>query len=89
MAEEYRFSKTKKRKTLFERAIDRISPLISQTSRSQAVDQAVEMGERYLDRMQEAKKEYESLEKEKQDIERQQRELRQKWETEEIKFEDI
>lgn len=89
MGEEYRFSKTDKRKTIFQRAIDRIKPLISQTSDSQTIDQAVKMGERYLDRMQEAKKRQEQDRKKIREIRERMKNRSQKWETEEIKFTDI
>lgn len=85
----YKFRKTGKREQIFETAIDRIGNLISQKSNSQAIDHSVKLGTRYIDRMREAKKEHERLEREIEEKKERQRELRQKWETEEISFEDL
>ena len=85
----YKFRKTGKREEIFEAAIDQVGRLISQKSRSQAIDHSVKMGTKYLDRMREAKKDYKKLEKEIEELETRKQELKSRWETEEIGFEDI
>lgn len=85
----YEFRKTKKRKEIFSSAIDRIGNLISQKSDSQAIDHSVKLGTRYIDRMRDAKKEYEEIERDLEELRERQDELKSKWETEEIRFEDI
>ena len=89
MGKEYRFSRTDKRTSIFERAINRIKPLISARSDSQTIDQAVKMGQKYLDRMQDAKKRQEKDRKKLEEIRDRMERRRQKWETKEIGFEDI
>jgi len=85
----YKFRKTGKREEIFETAIDKIGNLISQKSDSQAIDKSVKLGTRYIDRMRDAKKEYREINKEIEDLRERQRELKSKWETEEISFKDI
>lgn len=85
----YEYRKTDKREEIFESAIDRIGNLISQKSDSQAIDHSVKLGTRYIDRMREAKKEYEKIEEEIQELEKRREELKNRWETQEIKFSDI
>lgn len=85
----YKFRKTKTRTEILRSAVERYLPLISQSSDSQAVDQAVRLGNKYLDRMRDAKKEHERLEEEIQELRERQRELKEKWETGEISFEDV
>ena len=85
----YEFRKTKKRKEIFGSAIDRIGNLISQKSDSQAIDHSVKLGTRYIDRMREAKKEYEDINKQIEELEEEKDALKSRWETEEIRFEDI
>jgi 3-deoxy-D-manno-octulosonic-acid transferase len=86
----YEYRKTKKRKQIFESAIDRIGQLISQTSDSQAIDRSVKLGTRYIDRMREVKNErYTDIQEQIKELEEEKRQLEERWETEEIKFEDI
>jgi hypothetical protein len=85
----FEFRKTDKRKEIFGSAIDRIGNLISQKSDSQAIDHSVKLGTKYIDRMRDAKKEYEEIEDKISELESRQRDLEDKWETEEISFSDI
>lgn len=85
----YKFRKTDKRKEIFESAIDKVGNLISQKSDSQAIDQSVKLGRRYIERMREAKKEHEEIEEQIKELRERQRKLERNWETEEIKFSDL
>ncbi|MFB6115313.1 MAG: hypothetical protein ABEK04_03395, partial [Candidatus Nanohalobium sp.] len=60
-----------------------------QTSDSQAIDQSVKLGRKYIERMRDAKKEYEEIEEEIQELRKRQRQLKRDWETGEISFDDL
>lgn len=85
----YSLKKSKDRVEIYRRANERILPLISKTSDTQALDESVRMGLRYLDRMADAKKKVEEKQEKIEELQDEIDELKQKWETEEVEFNDI
>lgn len=87
--EKKEFRLTEKRKEIWDKIFRKVRPVVKYRygSGSKQIDIAGELGARYIDRMvdvytgrfQEIEEEIEELEKEKQ-------ELKEKWETEEVKF---
>ena len=87
--EKKEFRLTKKRKEIWDKIFRKVRPVVKYRygSGSKQIDIAGELGARYIDRMidvytgrfQEIEKEIEELEQEKQ-------ELKENWETEEVKF---
>lgn len=81
--------KTQSRVPIWKNAVEKVLPLISQKSDTQAVDHSMVLAQNYIERMREAKKEHEGIEEEIEELQKRQKELERKWETEEISFDDL
>lgn len=87
--QKFPLKKTKGRTPIFNSAVELYSPLIESTSDSQAVDQAVKSGVKYLERMRDKKKELQEIDQEIEELQEKKKEIREKWETDQVKFEDL
>ena len=87
--EKKEFRLTKKRKEIWNKIFRKVRPVVKYRygSGSKQIDIAGELGAKYIDRMVDVYTgRYSEIEKEIKELEQEKEQLKEKWETEEIKF---
>jgi len=86
--EKKEFRLTKKRKKIWNKIFRKVRPVVKYRygSASKQIDIAGELGAKYIDRMLDKKKEIEEIDEKIQELEEQKAEIKDKWETDEVKF---
>lgn len=86
--EKKEFRLTKKRKKIWNKIFRKVRPVVKYRygSASKQIDIAGELGAKYIDRMLDKKREIEEIDEKIQELEEQKAEIKDKWETDEVKF---
>lgn len=78
-----------RREELFDRISDIIAPLITYTSDTRAREESMRLGTKYIERMRDKKEELREIDNEIEDLRERKKNIKQKWETEEVRFSDL
>jgi len=78
-----------RREELFDRIEDVVLPLISYTSAARGREESMRLGPKYVEMMREKKKELPEIDDEIQELQEKKKDIREKWETGQVTFDDI
>lgn len=78
-----------RREELIDRIEDVVKPLISYTSKTRSVEESARLGTKYVERMREKQKELEKIDREIEKLEAEKKEIKERWETKEVKFSSL
>jgi hypothetical protein len=89
MASNFEMRMNDRREELFDRIHDVVGQVISFSSKTRAVEESSRLGTKYIERMRAKKEELDEIDEQIQELEQVKKQIRENWETDAVRFEDL